>query len=133
MGIPDTFKQQLSQTGLNFHWHITGNGSMYYEAKGNVVGLVEENEICHLPVQVRTMLLISPFGNIGSMMIGKGKILPPILDQSLSERFVQEWLPSDFTDERLPLLGQSTKPYKKDDILINLGQKRVVARLCGIT
>lgn len=106
---------------------------MYYEAKGNVVGLVEENEICHLPVQVRTMLLISPFGNIRSMMIGKGKILPPIFDQSLSERFVQEWLPSDFTDERLPLLSQSTKPYKKDDILINLGQKRVVARLCGIT
>lgn len=105
-GIPDAFKQQLANIGINLHWLITGEGSMY-----NVSPTVD-----YSPSPITTGILISKSGKIESIELQKGEVLVPILQQKLSAGAGQEWMPEDFTDERLPLLSRFIKPYKKEDV-----------------
>lgn len=115
-GIPDTFKQQLARTGINLHWLITGDGPMHYQMNGIVAEVQETMETGYSPVPVRTGMLVSPSGRIETIEVGRGEILVPILNQRLSAGPGQEWLPSDFTSERLPLLSRFIKPYKCEDV-----------------
>ena len=116
-GIPDIFKQQLAQTGINLHWLITGDGPMHYKETQSIAAVSEgTDETGYSPVPVRTGMLVSQSGRIETMEVGKGEILVPILNQRLSAGGGQEWIASDFSDERLPLLSRFIKPYKKEDV-----------------
>lgn len=112
-GMPDTFKQQLARAGINLHWLITSEGSMYYKDQVIVAG---EDPAGYSPTPVRTGILLDNKGRIRSIEVAEGEILVPIFSQRLSAGNGQEWLPADFTDERLPLLSRFIKPYKKEDV-----------------
>jgi len=116
--VPDEIKQSLaSGFNINLHWLITGDGPMHYkESKEVVADVVEESEAGYSPVPLRTGRLISQSGRIEAIEVGRGELLLPILNQRLSAGPGQEWLVSDFSDERLPILSRFIKPYKKEDV-----------------
>lgn len=116
--VPDEIKQSLaSGFGINLHWLITGDGPMHYNQTESIVAVSEEtSETGYSPVPVRTGMLVNQSGRIETMAVGKGEILVPILNQRLSAGGGQEWIASDFSDERLPLLSRFIKPYKKEDV-----------------
>ena len=115
--VPDEIKQSLaSGFNINLHWLITGDGPMHYQMNGIVAEVQETMETGYSPVPVRTGMLVSPSGRIETIEVGRGEILVPILSQRLSAGPGQEWLPSDFTSERLPLLSRFIKPYKCEDV-----------------
>lgn len=111
--IPDDLKQQLADMGINLHWLITGEGPMYL----NSDLVMEDNDRqAYSPLPVRTGSIINPNGKVVTIEIGQGEILVPILCQRLSAGNGQEWLPADFTEERLPLLSRFIRPYNKEDV-----------------
>lgn len=115
--IPEPIMVALAKFGFNLHWLITGEGPMYHNQSQGIVAEVQETmETGYSPVPVRTGMLVSPSGRIETIEVGRGEILVPILNQRLSAGPGQEWLPSDFTDERLPLLSRFIKPYKREDV-----------------
>lgn len=104
--VPDDIKQTLaSMLQVNLHWLITGEGSMYNVSPAD-----------YSPSPITTGVLISKSGKIESIELQEGEVLVPILQQKLSAGAGQEWMPEDFTDERLPLLSRFIKPYKKEDV-----------------
>lgn len=115
--IPEPIMVALAKFGFNLHWLITGEGPMYHNQTQSIVAVSEEtDETGYSPVPVRTGMLVSQSGRIETMEVGKGEILVPILNQRLSAGGGQEWIASDFSDERLPLLSRFIKPYKKEDV-----------------
>lgn len=113
VAVPDSFKQQLADMGINIHWLVTGIGPMYLDSKQ----AVEARDVgTYNPLPVRTGSFINPNGKVATIEIGQGEILVPIFAQRLSAGPGQDWLPADFTEERLPLLSRFIKPYNKEDI-----------------
>lgn len=111
--VPESVMAALAKFGFNLHWLITGEGSMYYKDQVIVAG---EDPAGYSPTPVRTGILLDNKGRIRSIEVAEGEILVPIFSQRLSAGNGQEWLPADFTDERLPLLSRFIKPYKKEDV-----------------
>ncbi len=111
--VPDEIKQQLAVFGVNLHWLITGEGAMYLDSR---CGVDEDSKDGYSPVPIRTGSIINPNGRVATIEIGQGEILVPILCQRLSAGPGQDWLPGDFTEERLPLLSRFIRPYNKEDV-----------------
>lgn len=113
VAVPDAFKQQLADIGINIHWLVTGNGPMYLDSDLTVE---DGDRQGYSSVPVRTGSIINPNGRIVTIEIGQGEILVPILCQRLSAGPGQDWFPADFTEKRLPLLSRFIRPYNKEDV-----------------
>lgn len=113
VAVPDAFKQQLADIGINIHWLVTGNGPMYLDSDLTVE---DGDGQAYSPLPIRTGSIINPNGKVATIEIGQGEILVPILAQRLSAGPGQDWLPADFSEERLPLLSRFIKPYNKEDV-----------------
>ena len=111
--VPDEIKQHLARFGINLHWLITGEGTMQLDSDLTVE---DGDRQAYSPLPVRTGSIINPNGKVVTIEIGQGEILVPILCQRLSAGNGQEWLPADFTEERLPLLSRFIRPYNKEDV-----------------
>lgn len=95
--IPDEFKIQLSNIGVNLHWLITGEGQM----------IKEEAEASEFK---------TPSGKSFPVTNDSAIYSVPILASKVSAGNGQEWLPSDYSGETLPTLEKFFLGYPKDDI-----------------
>lgn len=103
--VPDKIKRLLAEMGVNLHWLITGQGPMYLD------GTVAEGTALQ-PAST----FITPKGKTYAVTIAEGVVSVPILTQRLSAGPGQEFLPVDFTEERLPVLERFVRMYPKESI-----------------
>lgn len=105
--IPDELKQQLAQMGINIHWLVTGQGPMYLEDKDN--GAVT----LYAPPQ--DTYFITPKGKSEVIASQDGtEVSIPVLAQRLSAGPGQEWLPDEFSDDRITILKKFVRMYPND-------------------
>lgn len=114
-GIPDVFKQQLAQTGINLHWLITGDGSMHYEDQA--VMMVEDGSPAYSPVSIYNEVQPNRKEQTSTNEGTENVIAVPILAKRLSDGFGRTWVPTDFTDEKLPLLGRFIQQHQNENFL----------------
>jgi SOS-response transcriptional repressor LexA len=106
--VPDEIKQQLADLGINLHWFITGEGSMYMDPDR-----IQEEKSAVIEVEDPLTTYLSPNGRELVKCEHMDEIEIPILAQRLSAGPGQEWLDTDFTKEKLPLLARFVKPYPR--------------------
>ena len=95
--IPDEFKIQLANIGIDLHWLITGEGKM---KKDDTVSS-----------EFKT-----PSGKSYPVSSDVATYSVPILASKVSAGKGEEWLPSDYSGESLPTLEKFFFGYPKDDI-----------------
>lgn len=95
--IPDEFKIQLANIGIDLHWLITGEGQM---KKDDTVSS-----------EFKT-----PSGKSYPVSSDVATYSVPILASKVSAGKGEEWLPSDYSGESLPTLEKFFFGYPKDDI-----------------
>ena len=94
--IPDEFKIQLANIGINLHWLITGEGQM--KKDDTVASEFKTPSGKSYPVSSEATYSV------------------PILASSVSAGNGQEWQPSDYSGESLPTLEKFFLGYPKEDI-----------------
>lgn len=100
--IPDSFKQQLADAGINMNWLITGQGSMYLnQEEGSVI-----------PVMPREIMTPK-----GPVPMDGDVIMVPIVDQKLSAGPGQEFVSLDDKRFALPVLARLVKKYPNDKLV----------------
>lgn len=109
--IPDDFKMKLAQLGINLHWFITGEGSMYLD--GNMAA-TENTPICTVS---KADTYLSAKGVPLTQEIPDGGLSVPVLAQKLSAGPGQDWTQEDMvTGERLPIVSRFIKPFPMNRI-----------------
>lgn len=103
--IPDDFKLQLAEDGINLHWLLTGEGNM---------NLSENTSVSYTPVQ-KSDEYITASGKTYPVSIPDGGLSIPILASKVSAGPGEEWSPICFREEeRLPVIERFIRPYKKE-------------------
>lgn len=103
--IPDEFKIQLSEIGVNLHWLITGEGQMI------------KNTMEGAKLTYQDFSYITPSGKTYPIQLSHGGLSVPILASRVSAGNGEEWSIEDIReDERLPILARFIKPYDKEKI-----------------
>lgn len=98
-GVPEKTLLFLAEKGIDLHWLITGEGSMY-----RINNHSDEN--------LEKSTYITPSGKSYSVEISDGGLSVPILASKVSAGVGLEWLPQDFKEnERLPILKRFTQGY----------------------
>lgn len=101
--IPDSFKQQLADAGINMNWLITGHGPMYLGQDENAPAVAMPRE------------MMTPKGPVP---MDGDVIMVPIVEQKLSAGPGQEFI--NFSAKRfaLPVLARLVKKYPKDKLVV---------------
>jgi len=106
--VPDELKQKLAQMGINIHWLVTGEGSMFLDKD------FEDN-----PEKVLTQTsstFITPKGKSEIVQTQKGVYSVPILTQKLSAGPGQNWVKTGYSEETVPILERFIRRYPKEKL-----------------
>ena len=106
--IPENLYLELAQMGINIHWLVTGEGSMFLDKD------FEDN-----PEKVLTQTsstFITPKGKSEIVQTQKGVYSVPILTQKLSAGPGQNWVKTGYSEETVPILERFIRRYPKEKL-----------------
>jgi phage repressor protein C with HTH and peptisase S24 domain len=111
VAVPDAFKQQLADMGVNIHWLVTGSGPMYLSEcttqsgdhpGASIISGQASDYLNSSAAQPKSLAIIIPDSN---------SITVPLVCQKLSAGIGQIWDEDSFTDDVIAIPTKMLKRY----------------------